>query len=98
MDVSTAHIALHRSAHSRGYKLLREEADLKSLLWCVSLSACSASCVSMGGGLDVAPASPFIVPNGRARVTIVVEGENMKENVALGMTVLLLIWREQFTI
>jgi hypothetical protein len=30
---STARVALHRSACSRGYKLLREGADPRSLVW-----------------------------------------------------------------
>ena len=39
-----AHVPLHQSAHSRGYKLSREGVDPKSLWWCVSLSACSLNC------------------------------------------------------
>jgi hypothetical protein len=73
VDVAAARVDLHQSARSRGYKHSREEADPKSLWWCVSLSACSVSCVSIGPPLDVALASPFIVPKGRARVTIVVK-------------------------
>jgi hypothetical protein len=52
----------------------------------------------------VAPASSFIVPKGRARVTFVVKkqnGEKTKEKnkkVALGAAVFLLIWREHFTL
>jgi hypothetical protein len=31
VDLVAARVALHRSAHSRGYKLSREGADLRSL-------------------------------------------------------------------
>jgi hypothetical protein len=31
VDSTAAHVALHRSAHSRGYKLSREETDPRSL-------------------------------------------------------------------
>jgi hypothetical protein len=34
---AAARVALHRSAHSRGYKLSREGADLRSLLRRVSV-------------------------------------------------------------
>jgi hypothetical protein len=51
--------------------------------------------------LDVAPASPFIVPKGRARVTFVVKKSEMgkderekQKKVALGVTVFLIIRRE----
>jgi hypothetical protein len=40
-----AHVALHWSAHSRGYKLSREGADPKSLWWRISLSSWSMRCV-----------------------------------------------------
>jgi hypothetical protein len=54
--------------------------------------------------LDVAPASPFIVPKGRARgynYGKKVKGEKTKEKnkkVASGVAVFLLIRREQFTL
>jgi hypothetical protein len=32
VSFAAAHVALHRSARSRGYKLLREEADPRSLV------------------------------------------------------------------
>jgi hypothetical protein len=75
VDSAAARVALHRSARSRGYKLSREGADPKSLWWCVCvcLSAWSVRCVSIRVPLDVAPASPFIVPKGRAQVTFVVK-------------------------
>jgi hypothetical protein len=44
VDVAAARVALHRSAHSRSYKLSRKEADPKSLWWCASLSVCSVNC------------------------------------------------------
>jgi hypothetical protein len=47
VDFAAARVALHRSARSRGNKLLREGADPKSLWWCVSLSAWSVRCVSI---------------------------------------------------
>jgi hypothetical protein len=72
VNVAAAHVSLHQSARSRGYKHLREGVDPKSLWWCVSLGACSVSCLPIGA-LDVALASPFIVPKGRVRVTIVVK-------------------------
>jgi hypothetical protein len=37
VDSAAARVALHRSARSRGYKLLRERSDPKSLWWCMSL-------------------------------------------------------------
>jgi hypothetical protein len=70
---AVARVALHRSARSRGYKLSRKGEDPKSLQWCVSLSAWSVRCVSIRVPLDVAPASPFIVPKGRARITFMVK-------------------------
>jgi hypothetical protein len=62
-----AHVALYRSARIKGYKLSREGADLKSL--------CGGVCVlsKTRPPLGVAPASPFIVSKGRARVTFVVK-------------------------
>jgi hypothetical protein len=73
-----ARVALHRSAHSRGYKFSREGADLRSLLRggaCVLMSwrgvcVVSSSCRS---SLDVASASPFIVSKEKAWVTFVVK-------------------------
>jgi hypothetical protein len=70
VGVAAARIALHRSARSRGYKLSREEADLRSLGRCVFLGNKVTQSISL---LDVAPTSPFIVPKGRARVTFVVK-------------------------
>jgi hypothetical protein len=65
----------------------------------------SEVCFSIQGPLlDVAPASPFIVPKGRARVTFVakkVTGEKIKKKkkkVALGVAVFLLIQCEQFAL
>jgi hypothetical protein len=72
VDVAAAHVALHRSARSRRYKVSREGADPKSLWWCVSLSVCSVNCF-LSPPLDVAPAAPFVVPKVRARVTIEVK-------------------------
>jgi hypothetical protein len=72
VDSTTARVALHRSARSRGYKLSREEMDLRSLWWSVCLVeyVCGLSEVSP---LRPVSASPFIVPKGRARVTVVVK-------------------------
>jgi hypothetical protein len=43
-----AHVALHRGAHSRGYKLSREGADPRSLVsggaWCVVSIEVGSSC------------------------------------------------------
>jgi hypothetical protein len=71
VDSTVARVALHQSVRSRGYKLSREGTDPRSL-WkgvCVDL----VRCVSSSSRLNVAPASPFIVPMGRARVTFVVK-------------------------
>jgi hypothetical protein len=74
VDSAAARVALHQNTRSRGYKLSRKGADLKSLWWCVCLSAWTARCVSIRGlPLDVASASPFIVFKGRTRVTFVVK-------------------------
>jgi hypothetical protein len=45
MDSAAARVVLHLSAHSRGYKLLREGADPKSLWWYTSVCAWSVGCV-----------------------------------------------------
>ena len=80
LDSAAARVALHRSARSRGYKLSREGADPKSLWWRMGFSVWSVRCLfSKQGPLDVAPASPFIVPKGRARVTFVVKSERRKD-------------------
>jgi hypothetical protein len=60
VGVAAAYVALHRSARSRGYKLSREKADPKSLGW---------GCVFDQSALL---AFPFIVPKGRAQVTVMV--------------------------
>jgi hypothetical protein len=74
VDVAAARVALHRSARGRGYNRSREGADPRSLWWCVSLSACAVSCaLFLAILLDVALASPFIVPKGRAWVIFVVK-------------------------
>jgi hypothetical protein len=110
VDSAAARVALHRSARSRGYKLSRERADHKSLWWHMSLSSWSVRCVLEQGSIligvppDVASASPFIVPKGRAHVTFVVKkrnGEKTKEKnkmVASSVALFLLIWREHFTL
>jgi hypothetical protein len=68
--------------------VMSEGVDPKSLWWRMSLSSWSVTCVLKQGSiligvpLDVAPASPFIVPKGRAHVTFVVKkrnGEKTKE-------------------
>jgi hypothetical protein len=74
--MDAACVALHQSARIRVYKPSREGVDPKSLWWCVSVSVCSVCCVSIMGGvhhLDVALASPFIVPKGMIWVIIVVK-------------------------
>jgi hypothetical protein len=79
VDSTAARVVLHRSARSRGYKLLRERSDPKSLWWCMSLRSWLVRCVleqesvSIGVPLDVASASPFIVSKRRARVTFMVK-------------------------
>jgi hypothetical protein len=78
---AVARVALHRNACSKGYKLSREEADLRSLVrggaWmheCLVVVNSSRFdlCVVLPA-FDVAPASPFIASKGRARVTLVVK-------------------------
>jgi hypothetical protein len=71
VDSTAARVALHRSARSRGYKLSREGTDPRSL-W-KGVCADLVRCVSSSSYLNVAPASPFIVPMGRARVIFVVK-------------------------
>jgi hypothetical protein len=39
VNSAAAHVVLHQSARSRGYKLSREGADPKSLWWCVCVRA-----------------------------------------------------------
>jgi hypothetical protein len=106
MDSPTARVALHRSARSRGYKLLREGANPRSLLrgdvcGCFWRGVCVVVPLVLIF-LDVAPASPFIVSKERTRVTFVVKrgnGEKMKgksKKVASGAVVFLLIRWEQF--
>jgi hypothetical protein len=59
---TAARVALHRSAHSRGYKLSREGADPRSLQGrCVYVVLARSI---FHPPLVVAPASPFIVPKG----------------------------------
>jgi hypothetical protein len=75
---TAAHVALHWSARSRGYKLSREGADRRSLLRGDVCVVVLERCVFVPSGshrgcLDVALASPFIVPKGRTRVTLVVK-------------------------
>jgi hypothetical protein len=83
---SVARVALHQSACSRGCKLSREGADPRSLrgrgVCCLSEACVPHFCVHLKESvlihhhestLDVAPASPFIVSKGRARVTFVVK-------------------------
>jgi hypothetical protein len=70
VDYAAAHAALHRSACSRGYKLLREGADPKYLWWCMSFSSWSVRCVleqgsiSIGAPLNVAPCLPLYSSQG----------------------------------
>jgi hypothetical protein len=74
VDSDVAHVALHRSARSSGYKLLREGVDPRSLLRgdvCVVLARCVF--VVLGVVFIVAPAFPFIVPKEMARVIFVVK-------------------------
>jgi hypothetical protein len=104
VDVATARVALHQSARSRDYKLSREGADPKSLWWCVSLSACSTSCVSIGVPPRCGPCLPFYSTQGEGSGYNYGEkggrgkDERENKNVALGMAVFLLIRREQFTL
>jgi hypothetical protein len=69
----------HKGLYWWGYKLSREGADPKSLWRRMSLSSSLVRCVleqesvSIEVPPDVAPASPFIVPKRRARVTFVVK-------------------------
>jgi hypothetical protein len=69
-------VVLHRGAHNRGYKLLREGSGPKSLewwwwwfrVWCVlAVVALFARLITL------APAFSFIASNGRARVTFAVK-------------------------
>jgi hypothetical protein len=78
VDSTTARVALHQSACSRGYKLSREGTDARSLrVRCVCVRH-SEVCVHLS---DVCVrlsevcvhASPFIVSKGRARVIFVVK-------------------------
>jgi hypothetical protein len=76
VNSAAAHVALHWSAHSRGYKLLREGVDLRSLLrgdMCVVVLARCAFLVFVLVVLRCGPYLPFIVPKGRARVTYVIK-------------------------
>jgi hypothetical protein len=103
VGVSTARVALHQSARSRGYKLSTEGADPKSLWWCVSLSACSVSCLFWGPP-RCGPYLPFYRSQGEGsgyKCGEKVKGEKMKEKnkkVSSDMVVFLLIRREQFTL
>jgi hypothetical protein len=70
-------LPLHRSARSRGYKLLREGANPRSHLrggvcGCFWRGVCVVVPLVLIF-LDVAPASPFIVSNERTRVTFMVK-------------------------
>jgi hypothetical protein len=81
MGSTAARVALHWSAHNRGYKLSREGTDPKSLLRGDVCVVVLVRCVFFLFS-SVAPASPFIVSKGRARVIFVVKrynGEKMKE-------------------
>jgi hypothetical protein len=70
VGVAAARIVLHRSARSKSYKLWREGANPRSLGRCVFLVDKMTQSISL---LDMAPASPFIVPKGRVRVTFVLK-------------------------
>jgi hypothetical protein len=83
---TAARVALHWSAHSRGYKLSRDGADPRSLqgrcVCCLSEACGPCFCVHLKesilirhreSALDVPPASSFIVSKGRARVTFMVK-------------------------
>jgi hypothetical protein len=79
VDCTAARVALHQSVRSRGYKFLREGTDPIYLRWSVCVDL--VRCVSVDPPMQV-PTSLFIVPKGRARVTIVVKRwneEKMKE-------------------
>jgi hypothetical protein len=73
IDSSTTRVALHQSARSRGYKLLREIMDPRSLWWSVCVDLVRCVLLFPLSFLDVAPTSPFIVPKGRVQVTFVVK-------------------------
>jgi hypothetical protein len=97
VDVATACVALHQSARSRGYKLLREGADPKSLWWYVILSFCLVNCVSIALFPRWAPCLPFYSSQGEDsgyNCGKKVKGENERENkkVASGVAVFLLIY------
>jgi len=64
VGVVAAHVPLHQSAHSRGYKLSREGADPKSLWWCLSLTACSVRCCLLVGPPRCGPCLPFYSSQG----------------------------------
>jgi hypothetical protein len=104
VDVAAAHVALHQSARSRGYKNSRGGADPKSLWWCVSLSACPVSCVSFRGPPRCGPCLPFYSSQGEGsgyNCGKKVKGKKMKEKnkmVASGVAVFLLIRHEQLTL
>jgi hypothetical protein len=84
---TTARVPCTRGARSRGYKLLGEGTDPRSLLgrcaYCLSkvcvprfYVSCLKESVSISrreSPLDVAPAFPFIVSKGRARVIFMVK-------------------------
>jgi hypothetical protein len=77
VGLATARVALHRGAHSRGYKLSRERRSQVSCewwWWCVVSIEVGSSCCGLITPLDVAPASHFIASKGRSRVTFVVKG------------------------
>jgi hypothetical protein len=100
MGFVVARIALHRNARSRGYKLLREGTDPRSLLRGVCVCVLFLRC-----SLNRGPCPPFIASKERAQVTFVVKRwkwERMKEKnkkkVASGVGVFLLIRWEQFSL
>jgi hypothetical protein len=75
--LATAHVSLHRSACSRGYKLVKRGMDPRSL-WVgvfICLSVCILYCHCWALflcflSLHVKGPSPFIVCKGRGRVTV----------------------------
>jgi hypothetical protein len=77
VDFAAARVALHRSARSRGYKLSKEGVNPRSLLrgvLCVDVLARCVCCFFVfSSPLDVAPTSPFIVSNKRARILFMVK-------------------------
>jgi hypothetical protein len=81
VDSAIAHVALHWSARSRGYKLSRERerVDPKSLvvyefvLLVSEVYSRIGVCFSSESPPRCGPCLPFYSPKGRARVTFVVK-------------------------